>query len=81
MKTKIQKWGNSLGVRLPKSVREATAITPDTEVLLSVKDHKIVIEPIGISTRQKLENKLAKVSPENIHTETDWGVSQGREVW
>lgn len=79
MKTKIQKWGNSLGVRLPKNITEQKALREGTGVSVSIKENQIVIEPIEEVVA--LEDLLSRVSVENIHGETDWSKVRGNEVW
>jgi len=79
MKTKIQKWGNSLGVRLPKSITQQKDLTEGRGVSIVIKNNQIVIEPIA--EEPTLGTLLAAVTTDNIHTETDWGEAQGKEVW
>jgi len=64
MKTKIQKWGNSLGVRLPKHIVAQKALTPATSVTVSLKNDQIVIEP---ETQPSLNDLLATITPKNRH--------------
>lgn len=78
MKTKIQKWGNSLAVRLPKAIATEKALTEGTGVLVSIKHDQIVIEP---DTDESLDALTARITPENLHSESDWGTKVGNEVW
>lgn len=80
MKTKIQKWGNSLGVRLPKSIAEQKDLRAGTGVNVSLKDDQIVIEAAEDETAS-LDVLLQNVTEENLHGEYDWGPTQGKEVW
>jgi antitoxin MazE len=77
--TQIAKWGNSLGLRLPKSIAlEAQVVEGDT-VDISVKNGAIVIRP---SRRTySLEELTAKITPRNRHDEIDWGAPVGHEAW
>lgn len=79
MKTKIQKWGNSLGVRLPKSITEEKALRAGTGVSIMIINNQIVIEPR--EGELSLESLLDTVSADNVHKETDWSQNQGNEVW
>lgn len=79
MKTKIQKWGNSLGVRLPKNIAEQKSLRAGLGVSVILKDNQIVLEPE--SEEATLAALLAEISEENLHSETDWGASLGTEVW
>ena len=80
METKIQKWGNSLGVRLPKSVTSSTSLKAGTRVSVSEDKGKVTIEilPDADST---LDEMLASITDENVHAELSWGDAKGKEVW
>ena len=80
MRTKVQKWGNSLALRIPNSFAEETLLEPDTEVELSLLDGKLVIVPV-VEPEYCLETLLAEITPENIHAEMDTGTSVGNESW
>lgn len=79
MKIQIQKWGNSLALRIPKSFAVETKIEQGTTVDVSLEGDGIVLRP----TREELtlEDLLAKVTDENRHGEIDFGKPKGREVW
>ncbi|MFA5516626.1 MAG: AbrB/MazE/SpoVT family DNA-binding domain-containing protein [Desulfuromonadales bacterium] len=78
MMTKVQKWGNSLAIRIPRHVAEQAGIGRETTVDVSVADHKIVITP---ERGETLEALCAQITPENMHGEIDWGQPAGEEVW
>ena len=78
MAVKIQKWGNSLGVRIPKAVALATKLGENSEVEVSHQDGAIIILPV--SQEYRLGDLVAGISKENVHHEIlDEPV--GREVW
>ena len=79
MKVQVQKWGNSLAVRLPKSFAVETSIHQGTTVDISVEDDAIVLRPAH--DELTLEDLLADVTSENIHHEIDFGKPKGNEVW
>lgn len=81
MKTKIQKWGNSLAVRIPKSFAVQTKLEQDSIVDLSLVNGEIVVKPHQEKPKYTLDELLANVSEDNIHPETDWGKPVGKEVW
>jgi len=81
MKTKIQKWGNSLAVRIPKSFAVETKMTQDSVVDLSLHDGQIVLKLHKGGPRYTLEDLLDGITDENIHPETDWGQPVGKEIW
>jgi antitoxin MazE len=80
MLAKAQKWGNSLAVRLPKSVAEECGIEADSPVEIVREDDNIIIKPVrkkGIS----LDTLLAGVTKDNIHSEVSTGIPAGKEIW
>ena len=77
--TQIAKWGNSLGLRLPKSVALEVRVGEGDTVDVSVKNGAIVIRP-GRPT-YSLEQLVAKITPRNRHDESDWGTPVGHEAW
>lgn len=77
METCIQKWGNSLGLRIPKTLAIQAKITEGTPVELQLDGDRIIIRP----KRYSLETLLAKVTLENLHHEIPTGRPVGREIW
>ena len=82
MHTKIQKWGNSQGLRLAKNVMEDACLGVGDEVDVTVQKGIIVVAPIRkIRGRYRLEDLVAQI-PEDYHAgEVDWGEPVGKEVW
>jgi antitoxin MazE len=78
MKTEIQKWGNSLAVRIPKSFASQTGIDRGSVVDLSLVEGRIVIVPEDPG--YKLEDLLARVTKNNIHKEIEFGRPTGKEA-
>ncbi len=82
MITKVQKWGNSQGLRFPKEILKKVHISVGDEVDLSVKHGKIVIGATAqVRGKYKLETLIAKMPSEYKPQEEDWGKTAGREVW
>jgi antitoxin MazE len=79
MQTKIQKWGNSLAVRIPKAFVKEAHVAYGTSVDLTVDDGKIVIDPHA-EPQYRLEDLLKGVTKRNVHAEIDTGDAVGREV-
>jgi antitoxin MazE len=77
--TQIAKWGNSLGLRLPKSVALEAQVDEGDTVDVSVKNGAIVIRPSRPT--YSLEQLVAKITPRNRHNESDWGKPVGDEAW
>jgi antitoxin MazE len=80
MLVQLQKWGNSLAIRIPKTFAKETAIDQGSFLDLSLVDGKLVATPIT-ETEYSLEALLAEVTEENIHTEIDTGEPAGKEIW
>lgn len=80
MITKIQKWGNSLAVRIPRSVAQDTHLSSGKAVNMAVQDGRIVIAPM-LRPRFRLHELLKGVTPRNRHAEAITGAVIGREAW
>jgi len=80
MKTRVQKWGNSLALRIPKSFASEVGLKNESPVDVSMEDGKLVIAPIA-KPELTLKQLLAKVTSENIHHEIETGPSAGNEAW
>jgi antitoxin MazE len=80
MKTHIQKWGNSLALRIPKSFAEEVGFQKETSVDVSIADGKLVITPLT-KPKQNLKQLLAKITKENLHHEGETGSALGNEIW
>jgi len=78
MQTKVQKWGNSLALRIPKSFALNIDIKQNEFVDLSIGDGKLIITPITEKT-YSLKELLAGVSKDNLHEEFDTGIPVGKE--
>jgi len=82
MLAKIQKWGNSQGLRLTKNILADAQIEVGDEVNLSVKSGVIVIAPAKkIRGRYKLEELVANIPKNYQNSEVDWANPVGKEVW
>ncbi len=82
MVTKIQKWGNSQGLRITREVLEGACVAVGDEVEVSAKDGAIVITPVKrIRGRRNLRELLAQIPKEYEAGETGWGEPVGREEW
>lgn len=80
MMTIIRKWGNSLGVRIPKRFAQEVGIEDGTPVDISVTDGHLVIRSVR-RHRYRLGELLAGVRKDNIHGEIPAGRPVGRESW
>ncbi len=80
MQTKIQKWGNSLGLRIPRSLAQEAGVGAGSEVDVSIQDGDLVVKPAE-RRKYRLEELLRKITSKNLHAEVDAGAPVGREVW
>jgi len=80
MRTRIQKWGNCLALRIPKSFATEVGLQRETFVEVSLADGNIVITPVA-KPKLTLKQLLAKVTKENLHHEVDTGPVIGNETW
>jgi len=80
MRTRVQKWGNSLALRIPKSFAAEVGLQKETSVEVSLADGKLVITPVAEPTLT-LKQLLAKVTKDNLHHEIDTGPAIGNETW
>ncbi|HZM05164.1 MAG TPA: AbrB/MazE/SpoVT family DNA-binding domain-containing protein [Candidatus Saccharimonadales bacterium] len=80
MKTAVQKWGNSLAIRIPRAFAKETQLANGTEVDLRLKSGTLIISSRG-KTRHHLTDLLDRVRKSNAPAEINWGRPMGKEVW
>ncbi len=80
MLTRVQKWGNSLAVRIPKPFANEIGLEQDTPVEVSLVDGKLVLTPVR-EPALSLDELLAQLTEDNLHREVDTGPAAGDEVW
>ena len=80
MQARVQKWGNSLAVRIPKSIATQSQLGKNTLVEMSLEEGIITLVPV-LAPPVTLEQLLEGVSPDNLHGEIATGDAVGREVW
>jgi antitoxin MazE len=80
MRTRVQKWGNSLALRIPKSFAAEAGLHNEGPVDISLVDGGLVIRPVA-EPKLTLKQLLAGVTKENLHHEVGTGRSVGKEVW
>jgi antitoxin MazE len=80
VKTQVAKWGNSMAVRIPKTVAEGAKLRPGDNLELSVEGSGTVMirKKKGAS---KLKDLIREITAANLHAETDWGAPEGKELW
>jgi len=80
MRARVQKWGNSLALRIPKSFAVEVGLQKESSVEISLEDGKLVIKPVA-EPKLTLKQLLARVTKENLHHEVDTGPVVGKEAW
>lgn len=80
MQTKIQKWGNSLGLRIPRTFAAEAQVGEGSSVELSVEGGSLLIRPHR-ARKYTLAQLLKKVTRQNLHAEMRSGAPVGRETW
>lgn len=79
MDIKVQKWGNSLAVRIPKIYAKEINIDQGSAITINMEDNKLILEPK--QKEEKLKALLSKITKENIHDEVETGEGVGNEAW
>ena len=80
MNATIQKWGNSLALRIPSSVAKEMQVREGSAVELTLEEGKIIVKPAK-KRKLSLTQMLKRITKENRHAEIDWGGPVGREIW
>jgi antitoxin MazE len=70
MHAKVQKWGNSLALRIPKAFAVDAQLENDSLVEISISDGQIIVKPL-LKPDWTLEELLSRVNAENIHSEVE----------
>lgn len=82
MLAKIQKWGNSQGLRITKALLSDAQIKVGDEVNITVKDGALIVTPAQrVRKKYNLKDLVAKIPKGHQTEETDWGGPVGKEVW
>ena len=80
IKTAVQRWGNSLALRIPSAYAEETHLGVGSEVDLVLKDGSLVVRPVR-RKKHSLKKLLAGITASNRHDFVDTGAAVGQEVW
>ncbi len=80
MISRVQKWGNSLAVRIPKAFADEMNLVENASIRLMLKDGALIITP-DAEPKWNLDELLAGVTDENIHGEWETGGPTGKEPW
>ena len=80
MQTRIQKWGNSLALRIPSAFAEEIGLEENSLVNLSLKEGGLVITAAA-GEKWSLDELLSRITEDNRHREWETGAPQGSERW
>ena len=81
MPTTVQKWGNSLGIRVPKAIAEQANLADGTEIEFETVGGVLTIRPTRRRRRKyKLADLLARMKPQHRHGELFKDGPRGREL-
>jgi antitoxin MazE len=82
MLSKVQKWGNSQGIRIPKNLLENSHIKIGEEVNISAQEGKIIVEPTHkIQGKYDIKDLISKMPKDYKVEEESWGSPSGQEIW
>ena len=76
MRIRLTKWGNSLGIRLPKIFAMDMGMHPGDDVRIEVRGQSLIL-----SKEESLEHMLMSITPQSLHEETETGNILGKEIW
>ena len=79
MVTRVQKWGNSLALRIPRSFAVQAKVAAGTAVDMVVEKGQLVVRPVR--QRYRLRELLKAIDARNLHADVQTGRPAGREVW
>jgi antitoxin MazE len=80
MKTRVQKWGNSLALRIPKSFAVEAGLFVNASVELTVVERSLVVQPVAAAPAT-LDELLRGITKDNLPGEWDTSSAVGKEVW
>ena len=79
MQVTMRRWGNSIGVRIPVGILTELNLSAEKKVDVRAEAGRIIIEPI-IDSQETLEQLLGQITPDNLHSEIDFGQPVGKEL-
>ncbi len=81
MKTTIQKWGNSQGIRIPKAILDTLKWSENEKVMVLVQDNKLIIEKSKEEQKKTIKELFQNFEGEYETIKIDWGNPEGEEIW
>lgn len=80
MKITAQKWGNSLAIRVPKSVAVQVGLKAKDDLEIEVQAGTVVLTP-HLRRVYRLDDLVKRITSRNVHDAIDFGDPKGREAW
>jgi len=80
MEIRLQKWGNSVGIRIPNSLIKSLNLKVDDILNIREEDNKIVISK-SKNMKINLQELFTNYDGENVTKEFSWDDSRGKEIW
>jgi len=80
MDIRLQKWGNSLGIRIPSNILKSLDLKSGDSVNIKEEDDSIIIKKIK-NNKISLEERIKSYEGSNLSKEFEWDEPQGREIW
>jgi antitoxin MazE len=80
MPVPLKMWGNSVAVRIPAALMEAARLQVGDAVEVREEAGRLIIEPVR-PAKVELEELLAGITAENVHSSADFGPPTGKEIW
>ena len=80
MQARVQRWGNSLAVRIPKPFALEVGLEQNSVVTVSISKGKLILEPM-LKPQYTLKQLLAEITTDNLHHEIETGSAVGNEAW
>ncbi|MEM7117743.1 MAG: AbrB/MazE/SpoVT family DNA-binding domain-containing protein [Chloroflexota bacterium] len=82
MIARIQRWGNSQGIRFSKTFLKEAKVDVGDEVSVTIQDGKIIVEPVKrIHGKYDIRDLVAQIPQDYEAEEVDWGEPVGKEAW
>lgn len=80
MEAKLQKWGNSFGIRIPINILKSLNLKENDKLELVTEENRIVITKSN-NKKISLKEEFAKYNGENLTKDFEWDAPKGKEIW
>ncbi|MEX1027642.1 MAG: AbrB/MazE/SpoVT family DNA-binding domain-containing protein [Candidatus Paceibacterota bacterium] len=77
--TKVQQWGNSYGIRLPRDIAHKLGLETGSVLDIEVEGDAVVLRVP--KSKDTVTDLARQITPENRHDEIDWGGPLSDEIW